>query len=690
MKALQPLRDAIPCELVIADTGSTDGTREIAEQYADILFDFPWINDFSAARNAVMDRCSGKWYLAIDADEYLDPNIEQLRELFSKPESNWPDACLITARNYLSPEMKEGMYSDFLVLRMAQLGIGIRYRGTIHETFQKDGHKFTVAQVGCLPEIVLHHDGYALESVEAQTAKAKRNLDLLDKELEQNPNDLICLNQCIESAARFPHRMVAYAVHGADVLQHADKNLLQESGAAVLAAHCAVVGAVEHLPQAAEWIRWSKKHYPDHIATRLDTAFAEIALEYEHKNYVSLPKLAKKYLQAFAQYQNKDVSVAELATSVLRAADITHCYKVKAIASIALEKMGESKKSLEMLTDWPTHQVPGESVQDWVKALILHGEDPDAQAYMAQIMRTIEANYLDVGSSAWEQRQRDAFQAVCRSLFVNRKMESEDEPKEPWRILLMSPGSFGLAARAMASTDEEEIAKFLSEVEDWDTFPPQALAHALKYGVIFPDSMAQQSVKWLRSTALTLAETCEDFAWLILSWRENINFDSLCQTQLLYWMLAAALMQKENFSDSKTAHELREAYANTAEKYLNRYYAPDVLACQGACCALNEIDKFSLLYLMARSLQAQGDRSAYIHSLRSALRTAPEMKYFVTFLMEHEKKEMKQQASPELVALAKNIRAILARYPSNDPSVVALKQSAAYQKVAYLIEDMET
>ena len=59
LKALQPLREAFPCELVIADTGSTDGTREVAERYADILFDFSWIDDFAAARNAVMDRCSG-------------------------------------------------------------------------------------------------------------------------------------------------------------------------------------------------------------------------------------------------------------------------------------------------------------------------------------------------------------------------------------------------------------------------------------------------------------------------------------------------------------------------------------------------------------------------------------------------------------------------------------------------------
>ena len=59
LRALQPLRDAISCELVIADTGSTDGTRAVAARYADLLFDLTWPNDFSAARNAVMERCQG-------------------------------------------------------------------------------------------------------------------------------------------------------------------------------------------------------------------------------------------------------------------------------------------------------------------------------------------------------------------------------------------------------------------------------------------------------------------------------------------------------------------------------------------------------------------------------------------------------------------------------------------------------
>ena len=37
VKSLAPLREAVPCELVMADTGSNDGSREVAEQYADIL-----------------------------------------------------------------------------------------------------------------------------------------------------------------------------------------------------------------------------------------------------------------------------------------------------------------------------------------------------------------------------------------------------------------------------------------------------------------------------------------------------------------------------------------------------------------------------------------------------------------------------------------------------------------------------
>ena len=38
-------------EIIIVDTGSVDDTKQIARRYTDRVYDFPWIDDFSAARN---------------------------------------------------------------------------------------------------------------------------------------------------------------------------------------------------------------------------------------------------------------------------------------------------------------------------------------------------------------------------------------------------------------------------------------------------------------------------------------------------------------------------------------------------------------------------------------------------------------------------------------------------------------
>ena len=38
-------------EIIVVDTGSTDRTKEIAAKYTDRIYDFEWVDDFSAARN---------------------------------------------------------------------------------------------------------------------------------------------------------------------------------------------------------------------------------------------------------------------------------------------------------------------------------------------------------------------------------------------------------------------------------------------------------------------------------------------------------------------------------------------------------------------------------------------------------------------------------------------------------------
>lgn len=59
-------------EIIIADTGSTDRTKEIAAEFTDKIYDFPWIDDFSAARNFVFSKATMDYIYTADADEVID------------------------------------------------------------------------------------------------------------------------------------------------------------------------------------------------------------------------------------------------------------------------------------------------------------------------------------------------------------------------------------------------------------------------------------------------------------------------------------------------------------------------------------------------------------------------------------------------------------------------------------------
>lgn len=69
-------------EIIIADTGSTDATKEIAGRYTEHVYDFPWVDDFSAARNFAFSKANMEYIYSADADEVLSPeNREKFRLL---------------------------------------------------------------------------------------------------------------------------------------------------------------------------------------------------------------------------------------------------------------------------------------------------------------------------------------------------------------------------------------------------------------------------------------------------------------------------------------------------------------------------------------------------------------------------------------------------------------------------------
>lgn len=74
-KALESVKDFD--EIIVVDTGSTDSTVDIAKKYTDKVFHFPWVDDFSKARNYANEQATGDWIFSIDADhELLTPVLQ--------------------------------------------------------------------------------------------------------------------------------------------------------------------------------------------------------------------------------------------------------------------------------------------------------------------------------------------------------------------------------------------------------------------------------------------------------------------------------------------------------------------------------------------------------------------------------------------------------------------------------------
>ncbi len=64
-------------EIIVVDTGSEDRTKEIAAAYTDKIYDFVWVDDFSAARNYSFSKAGMEYIYVADADEVLAKEEQQ-------------------------------------------------------------------------------------------------------------------------------------------------------------------------------------------------------------------------------------------------------------------------------------------------------------------------------------------------------------------------------------------------------------------------------------------------------------------------------------------------------------------------------------------------------------------------------------------------------------------------------------
>ena len=158
-RTLESVKD-IADEIIVVDSGSTDGTVPIAQSYGAKVFVETW-KGFALQKNSSLDKASCDWILSLDADEEVSPELATsikvlLRSAEAAPEF---DAYTVNRRNlYLGRWIKHAGYYPDRKMRLVKRKLAEFELRAVHEDMKK------LPRMGHLEGDLIHHAYPRLES----------------------------------------------------------------------------------------------------------------------------------------------------------------------------------------------------------------------------------------------------------------------------------------------------------------------------------------------------------------------------------------------------------------------------------------------------------------------------------------------------------------------------------------------
>ncbi len=203
-------------EIVVMDTGSTDRTSDLASVFGACVHNFRWQDDFSAARNAGLQKAGGDWILVIDADEIIAPeDMPRLKNLICE-HKNRPTAFTLETRNYTHVANSLNWHANNGRYPLHETGLGwfpsqkirlfpnlpgIRFQYPVHELVDP-----SVRAAG-LPikygDIPVHHYGHLNENKNRR--KAEDYFKMGYQKLHQLGDDVAALRELAVQAGQLEY-----------------------------------------------------------------------------------------------------------------------------------------------------------------------------------------------------------------------------------------------------------------------------------------------------------------------------------------------------------------------------------------------------------------------------------------------------------------------------------------------------
>lgn len=626
LSALQKLRDNVSSELIIVDTGSTDRTKEIALNYTDLVYDFEWIDDFSAARNYGLEKAKGKWFMFLDADEYIDEDCSEMIDFFNLPElyERYESASYIV-RNYDNNITKSA--EDFLASRLVKLRPGTRFAGKIHEYLPCDiPHGYF--------QTVFHHYGYMANDPAYLKKKKERNLPLIIKEFEEHPNDARIVGQLVDSSDDKKEKF-RYLDIGLSLID-LPENRFYANSILLKAIKCYALNGYED--KAIEYCRkFLERDGNDNTVSLLTVYLAMAGIYINRSDYNKAAENFEKYFEVYDDYKAGNLIALDLRfITVSGCSEYEHDMNVLTYINCLckLRRFDDAYK--------------------WIKKINLaEMQIPEIRSYLSNYRELFResknysqaAQLYDKILSFNDPDKTSLVLFMLEQYYMEHELERDKLSED-----LIESGVEGPYIELMKlvrdSNDGEDIsdrlAEFIHSVKSWKDGYSEAIYLAMKHNVDLNDAIAGMSHDILKSHFPIIAEGHSDYALTAMKYCENIDFTGSIKSML--WMVSAletaVLTSQKLLADER--RELYDLFLCTLSDYVLNIYNPELLNPEDAD-VLPELHRFGYYMTLAFTAKNNNDDIAYIRTLKEALRLCEPMKDLVSFYLSEFEEELRSK-----------------------------------------------
>ena len=157
-------------EIVVVDTGSTDGTVERFRDYGIQCFHYDWNDDFASAKNYMISLCHGDWIVLLDGDEWFREGCD-VRKAIAKHHNNPVTKAIIADWICLDKDRNNAVMFSGGAVRAFRNQPDVRYFRKVHENLTINYENFAFE-----PEFKMYHTGY---SGSVNRSKHERNLRIM-------------------------------------------------------------------------------------------------------------------------------------------------------------------------------------------------------------------------------------------------------------------------------------------------------------------------------------------------------------------------------------------------------------------------------------------------------------------------------------------------------------------------------